>query len=334
MRALYASFEQVRHSLVHRTASVDGSTGELVGRDAAGGRLTPVSAEDQDQFARVAAESSRAIASEQLDDRRLRRLAWRLNQLKAHHGLTDLGDARKPSSAVDVLASLQELPDGRWRLDAKTPLDQATTTFHQASDFNGTFHTSVLGNDRVYRCNLESAPPMTDFDARSSAGVAEGTVVSTWFIYAYHRYWDQAIADAKQELKQQNPEIAAQELNELDDGLVEELAPLAEAAPSVAVMEAFARVERELRSTAGETEGDRPVGVRAVADRVAAAGRISDETLSAIEGLVILRNLAAHGREGSVGPDRARDYLALADGVLCALRRDAHRPRHDGSATS
>lgn len=46
---------------------------------------------------------------------------------------------------------------------------------------------------------------------------------------------------------------------------------------------------------------------------------ISDETLAAIEGLSVLRDLTVHvGSEISV--DRARDFLALADAVLYALR--------------
>ena len=47
---------------------------------------------------------------------------------------------------------------------------------------------------------------------------------------------------------------------------------------------------------------------------------ISDETLSAVEGLSVLRNLAVHGLGGEIGAQRARDYLALADAVLYALR--------------
>lgn len=51
-------------------------------------------------------------------------------------------------------------------------------------------------------------------------------------------------------------------------------------------------------------------------------GLISDETLSAVEGPSVLRNLAAHSHAGNIDIDRARahDYLALADAVLYALR--------------
>ena len=50
-------------------------------------------------------------------------------------------------------------------------------------------------------------------------------------------------------------------------------------------------------------------------------GLISDETLAAVEGLSVLRNLAAHSpASDDIGVDRARDYLAMADAVMYALR--------------
>jgi hypothetical protein len=49
-------------------------------------------------------------------------------------------------------------------------------------------------------------------------------------------------------------------------------------------------------------------------------GLISDETATAVEGLSVLRNLAAHSPADDIGAERARDYLALADAVLYAMR--------------
>jgi hypothetical protein len=48
-------------------------------------------------------------------------------------------------------------------------------------------------------------------------------------------------------------------------------------------------------------------------------GLISDETLAAIVGMSVLRNLAAHSRD-EIGLIRALDYLALADAAMYALR--------------
>jgi hypothetical protein len=56
---------------------------------------------------------------------------------------------------------------------------------------------------------------------------------------------------------------------------------------------------------------------RASADRSDRRDRA--EPLDRIEGMSVLRNLVAHVR-GDIGVDHARDYLALADAVLYALR--------------
>lgn len=103
--------------------------------------------------------------------------------------------------------------------------------------------------------------------------------------------------------------------------LGEELSRLAEIAPTSAVMEAFKRIELRLREML-DTPGTlplRPMGGRVLARGARERGLISDETLAAIEGLSVLRNLVAHS-DSDIGVDRARDYLALADAVLYALR--------------
>lgn len=156
--ALYVAWEEVRHSLVHRTARVDPATGELVGQDSSGNQLQAVSAQDQEQFARIASEVSEAVVTGALSPRSVKRLAWRLNQVKAHHGLADLTDAAAPGTAVQVFANLEKLTDGRWLLDARTTLDKARGVFAQANEFDGSFHALVEGKDRTFTCRLEEAP--------------------------------------------------------------------------------------------------------------------------------------------------------------------------------
>ena len=46
---------------------------------------------------------------------------------------------------------------------------------------------------------------------------------------------------------------------------------------------------------------------------------VSDEALTAVEGLSVLRNLAADSPGGEIGVKRAGEYIALADTVLSAL---------------
>lgn len=48
-------------------------------------------------------------------------------------------------------------------------------------------------------------------------------------------------------------------------------------------------------------------------------GLISEEARAAIDGLSVLRNLTAQAGV-DVSDDRARDYLAMADAVMYALR--------------
>lgn len=64
------------------------------------------------------------------------------------------------------------------------------------------------------------------------------------------------------------------------------------------------------------------LGGRGLARMARQRGLISEETLAAIEGVSVLRDLTVHSG-GDIGVDRARDYLALADAVLYALRSEA-----------
>ena len=124
----------------------------------------------------------------------------------------------------------------------------------------------------------------------------------------------------RQELRR-SPELAAAE--PLPVSLSEELARLAGVSPRAAVLEAFARVEArlaELLDSTGSTEPARAMSGTALARRASGQKLISDETLSAIQGLAVLRNLAAHSPTDEIAADRARDYLAPADAVLYALR--------------
>lgn len=112
------------------------------------------------------------------------------------------------------------------------------------------------------------------------------------------------------------------------DSLSAQLDRVAEIAPQAAVMEAHARVELRLRdmlSDSGLTP-ERPTGMRRLAELVAQHGLIGPEAVRAIEGMTVLRNLAAHGGARDLSSDRAREYLALADTVLFTLREPPSPP--------
>ena len=132
--------------------------------------------------------------------------------------------------------------------------------------------------------------------------------------------FDQELAEVREELRR-SPELAA-EPQRLPGSLTEELARLAEVSPRAAVLEAFARIEARLTELLpkADAESYRGFGGRALARQARDRGLISDETLTAIDGLSVLRNLAAHSPTDDIGAERAHDYLALADAVLYALR--------------
>ncbi len=104
----------------------------------------------------------------------------------------------------------------------------------------------------------------------------------------------------------------------LPEGVSGELDSIVDSAPGAAVMEAHARVERRLReilTEAGVTEA-RPGGVRQLARTAAENGLIPRESVRAVEGITVMRNLAAHGHTNDLTPVRAREYLDLVDAVL------------------
>lgn len=109
--------------------------------------------------------------------------------------------------------------------------------------------------------------------------------------------------------------------------LPEELERLAEVSPRAAVLEAFARIEerlRELLTTAG-VEVKTGLSGPTLARLAHQHGLITSQSLDAVEGLAVLRNLAAHSREDDIPAERARDYLALADAMLFPLRNQTAR---------
>jgi hypothetical protein len=104
--------------------------------------------------------------------------------------------------------------------------------------------------------------------------------------------------------------------------VVEELAPVADVSPSSAVLEAFERVQQDIRArleAAGFSRADQPWGVVGLAQRAKAGGLITPQSLEAVEGVAVMRNLAAH-RPDDVSREAALEYLALIDGVLFTLR--------------
>lgn len=103
--------------------------------------------------------------------------------------------------------------------------------------------------------------------------------------------------------------------------LADEFGSLAAQEPRQAILEAFDRMTLRLRPflAGDEPETERPYSRLQEKLRVATeSGRINPEAARAIEGMQILRNIAAHDA-GDISPERAANYLALADAVIYSL---------------
>ena len=118
------------------------------------------------------------------------------------------------------------------------------------------------------------------------------------------------------------PATLADEVIQAPGTILDELTPVAEVSPSAAVLEAFSRVQQDLQArieAAGFSRADQSWGVVGLARRARAGGLIKPQAQEAVEGVAVLRNLAAHN-PGEVSRETALEYLALIDGVLFAVR--------------
>lgn len=108
-------------------------------------------------------------------------------------------------------------------------------------------------------------------------------------------------------------------------GAAGRLDELAEKSPAGAIAEAYGAIESSLRSLLAEqgSEPDRDWGVMQLARAAHEQGLTTAETLRAIEGLDVLRNLAVHGRPEDLSPQRAHKFVALTQGVLYAMSTGA-----------
>lgn len=132
--------------------------------------------------------------------------------------------------------------------------------------------------------------------------------------------WDREIAEVEAEL---GPPGLADESQGGAAGSSEQLAEVARIAPAAAVVQAFARVEEQLRQLLRDADLDPGRGsAMQLARRAQEAGLVQREMVRAIEGIAVLRNLAAHGHDAELDEPRALDYLALTDAVSYALTQE------------
>jgi hypothetical protein len=95
------------------------------------------------------------------------------------------------------------------------------------------------------------------------------------------------------------------------------------------VVLAFREVEDDLRrrlTAAGIKDIDGRTASQLVSIGVA-QGLFTEATAEAVRGVAILRNLAAHGQDDDLTPDKVADYLNLVEAVLYTLRQKPPKSR-------
>jgi hypothetical protein len=134
--------------------------------------------------------------------------------------------------------------------------------------------------------------------------------------------WDRTAAETEKEVEAIG--ISAHDVGAVPGALREELAGEAASTPVVAVLEAHATIERTLRDLLNSTdmpaEQTRRLGAVGLARLAQRQGLLTPETVKAVEGISVMRNLAAHGSAREITPHQAVEYLTLADAVLYAIR--------------
>lgn len=142
-------------------------------------------------------------------------------------------------------------------------------------------------------------------------------------------YWDRETSEVRASIRQQLPEGEMSPPSVSGGGLAEELADVITAAPSAAVVEAFGRIEAELRrliADAGVTPELDPQrwAARQLTHIALEHDLITPESANGIEGLTVMRNLAAHGAANTqLDHTRALEFVHLADALLFALGRES-----------
>jgi len=106
-------------------------------------------------------------------------------------------------------------------------------------------------------------------------------------------------------------------------------------ASAAVVIEAYGEIERQLLDVitqAGSRKGDElPRSAAALARLAGSEGLIRPETVNAVEGVTVLRNLAVH--RDDVTEEQAEEYLTLVDAVCFAIQQDVRSHQQRAVAT-
>lgn len=132
--------------------------------------------------------------------------------------------------------------------------------------------------------------------------------------------FDAKLAKATEQMvtKQQGMPLAG-------SGVPMELVVLAERSPRAAILEAWVRLEKALRDKVSASglvsESDAKASIGRLLEAARRHNIIDGSLHDGLNGLRVLRNLAAHGRTEELSFEKAQEFLVLADALEMALKR-------------
>ena len=162
--ALYERFAEHRHALVHRRAEVR-ADGSLTATDRSGSSLSPVSAAEQEAFAQLAQLLAATVMTGSADARLRNSLAWQLDALDCHHGLSLLGAQPPPDVIRQVVVDLEPLNAGRWRLDGANIHEHLRAQDEEPLNADLEAHAEEDGQEIIFDGHCFDVPEaVVDFD--------------------------------------------------------------------------------------------------------------------------------------------------------------------------
>jgi hypothetical protein len=117
----YAETSELRHSLVHRAAFTDPTTQALVGHDRNGGRLRPMTVDEQEAFVRAVLRAAELVTAAAYEERHEDDLVHQLGRLTAiHHIPLPRLPADLRRSRLTVIIPADSANPGCYVLDVPT----------------------------------------------------------------------------------------------------------------------------------------------------------------------------------------------------------------------
>ena len=162
-------------------------------------------------------------------------------------------------------------------------------------------------------------------------------------------YFDKVLEETRNELadaqhqRQKSEALTSVESAEIgavaeDGDYMAEMKRLAQISPSAAVLESFARLDRELRDAVEPTQvKGQPTrkisSVRPLARRAVDGGILAPSELAAFDDVTAIRNAVSHQRVEDLDVDRALAYAELVQQLIISIRLSTGRTVADGPAT-